>query len=183
VFRGVQPDDTVFAYMAGHGAVAGDEYFYVAHDTRPDQLGATGVSLARIKELFDASLSQRTFLWLDFCHSGGILARDPDAPPNDRAIIERTLRVVQGQGKLIIAACTPSQSAWESPAVGHGLFTHALFQGLKGGAAKDGEVTINSLYDFIDRAMGSDRQRPMLFGQMTGRVILMHDEGYSRNPW
>ena len=41
-------------------------------------------------------------------------------------------------------------------------------RGLKGGAAKRGEVTVNSLFDYIDRRMGSDRQRPMMFGQMTG---------------
>jgi heme O synthase-like polyprenyltransferase len=35
-------------------------------------------------------------------------------------------------------------------------------------------VKVNSLFDFIDRKMGSDRQRPMMFGQMTGRVVLMH---------
>ena len=29
-------------------------------------------------------------------------------------------------------------------------------------------MTINSLYDYIDRKMGSDRQRPMMFVQMTG---------------
>ena len=37
-----------------------------------------------------------------------------------------------------------------------------------------GEVTVNSLFDYIDRQMGGDRQRPMMFGQMTGRVVLMH---------
>jgi uncharacterized caspase-like protein len=132
------------------------------------------VPLATIKAAFDASPSQRAFLWLDFCHSGGILARDLAGVPDDRAIIERSLKVVQGQGKLILAACTPYQSAWESAQVGHGLFTDALLRGLKGGAAKDGEVTINSLFDFIDKQMGSDRQRPMMFGQMTGRVVLMH---------
>ncbi len=40
--------------------------------------------------------------------------------------------------------------------------------------AHDGKVTVNSLYDFIDRKMGSDRQRPMMFGQMTGRIALSH---------
>ena len=57
---------------------------------------------------------------------------------------------------------------------GHGLFTGALLRGLKGEAANKGEVTVNSLYDYIDRQMGSERQRPMMFGQMTGRVVLMH---------
>ena len=65
--------------------------------------------------------------------------------------------MVQGQGKLIIAASTPSQKAYESAAIGHGLFTEALLKGLKGEAANNGEVTINSLYDYIDKM---DGQRP-----------------------
>ena len=42
----------------------------------PDRLATTGVPLKRIKDAFDASPSQRAFLWLDFCHSGGIIPRD-----------------------------------------------------------------------------------------------------------
>jgi uncharacterized caspase-like protein len=93
---------------------------------------------------------------------------------DDREVISRALEVVQGQGKLIIAACSLAQSAWEDAAVGHGPFTDALLRGLKGEAAHKGEVTVNSRYDFIDRQMGSDRQRPMMFGKMTGRVVLMY---------
>jgi uncharacterized caspase-like protein len=173
-FSGVQADDAVFAYLAGHGAVVGGEYYFVAYDTTAQGIGTDGVPLKRIKSAFDASPSQRAFLWLDFCHSGGIIPRDLGGKPDDRDVMSRALEVVQGQGKLIIAACSPSQSAWESAAVGHGFFTDALLRGLKGEARHDGEVTVNSLYDYIDRKMGSDRQRPMMFGQMTGRVVLMH---------
>src|SRR5208337_5576945 len=123
---------------------------------------------------FDSSPSQRAFLWLDFCHSGGIIPRDFGTEPDDREVISRALEVVQGQGKLIVAACTPGQKAYESAVVGHGLFTDALLRGLKGEAANKGEVTVNSLYDYIDRQMGGERQRPMMFGQMTERVVLMH---------
>jgi hypothetical protein len=171
-FSGVQADDAVFAYLAGHGAVVGSEYYFIAHDTEPQAIATGGVPLAKIKAAFDASASQRAFLWLDFCHSGGIIPRGLGGEAGDREVIGRTLEVAQGQGKLIIAACTPAQSAWESASVGHGLLTDALLRGLKGEAANKGEVTISSLYDYIDRRMGSDRQRPMMFGQMTGRVVL-----------
>jgi uncharacterized caspase-like protein len=173
-FSGLQPDESVFAYMAGHGAVVGNEYYFVAHDTTVQGIATNGVSLKQIKAAFDSSPSQRAFLWLDFCHSGGIIPRDLGAGQDDREVISRALQVVQGQGKLIIAAATPAQHAYESASVGHGLFTDALLRGLKGEAANKGEVTVNSLYDFIDRQMGSDQQRPMMFGQMTGRVVLMH---------
>ncbi len=173
-FSKVQPDDSVFAYMAGHGAVVGGDYYFVAHHTNAEDIPSTGVPLKRIKEIFDASPSQRAFLWLDFCHSGGIIPRDLSTEPDDEVIISRDLKVVQGLGKRIIAAYTPPQSAWESTAVGHGLFTDALLKGLRGEAANKGEVTINSLFDYISRQMESDWQRPMMFGQMTGRVVLMH---------
>ena len=173
-FSNVQADDAVFAYLAGHGEVQTDKYYFVAHDTNPEKLPSTGVPLKKIKESFDASPSQRAFLWLDFCHSGGIIPRDLEGGLDDREVISRALKVVQGQGKLIVAACTPSQLAWESSTVGHGLFTEALLKGLKGDAVNKGEVTINSLFDYIDKRMGSDQQRPMMFGTMTGRVVLMH---------
>jgi len=171
---GAQADDAVFVYLAGHGEIAAGEYYFIAHDTTAQGITINGVPLKRLKAAFDSSPSQRAFMWLDFCHSGGIIPRDFRTEPDDREVISRALEVVQGQGKLIVAACAPSQSAWESAAVGHGLFTDALLRGLKGEAANKGEVTINSLFDYIDKQMGSNRQRPMMFGQMTGRVVLMH---------
>ena len=173
-FSGIKADDAVFAYLAGHGEVVAGEYYFIAHDTTARGIAINGVPLKKIKEAFDSSPSQRAFLWLDFCHSGGIIPRDFGTEPDDRDLISRTLEVAQGQGKLIVAACTPGQKAYESAVVGHGLFTDGLLRGLKGEAANKGEVTINSLFDYIARQMGSERQRPMMFGQMTGRVVLMH---------
>ncbi len=170
-FSNVEANDAVFAYMAGHGEVVGGEYYFIAHDTTAQGIAINGVPLKKIKQAFDASPSQRAFIWLDFCHSGGIIPRDLEAGTDDLEVISRALEVVHGQGKLIIAASTPKQKAYELGA--HGLFTEALLSGLKGEAAHKGEVTINSLYDYIDKRMGSDRQRPMMFGQMTGRVVLM----------
>ena len=134
-FAKVQPDDSVFAYTAGHGEVVGGDYYFVAHNTNVQDIPSSGVPLKKIKEVFDASPSQRAFLWLDFCHSGGIIPRDLGRTGRLRCH-QSDLKVVQGQGKLIIAACTPSPKACES--AGHGLFTDALLRGLKGEAAQQG---------------------------------------------
>jgi helicase len=120
VFTDAVADETIFVYLAGHGAVVGTDYFFIAHDTDGNRLDGTGVSLKRIKMLFDQTKSRRVFLWLDFCHAGGILARG--TTNSDMSDIRRAIGVVSGQGKIIVAACTPIQSTYEDAAIGHGLF-------------------------------------------------------------
>lgn len=172
-FLNAAADDTVFVYMAGHGSPEKGDFYFITHDTDIADLAGTAIPLTEIKTLFDSTPSRRVFLWLDFCHSGGILARRPLA--DDIGTIRRAIGVVKGQGKVIVAACTSSQSAYEDSSIGHGLFTDALLRGLRGEAkSAHGEVTAHSLYDFIDHQIGSNRQRPVFFGETTGRIVLMH---------
>lgn len=173
LLSGGKAGDTVFIYLAGHGGVEGGKYYYVAHDTKSDRLSETGVPLAEIKRMFERTASRRVFLWLDFCHSGGMTERGTAS--SDIATIKREIGVVSGQGKIIVAACTPSQYAYEDPKLGHGLFTSALLRGLKGEAkSAQGEVTALSLYEFIDHEVKHPNQQPTFFGQMAGRIVLMH---------
>jgi hypothetical protein len=177
IFEDAQPEDTIFVYIAGHGCLdASGEYYFVPYDTKLADLSSTAVPLREIKSMFDQSGSERILLWLDFCRSGGILARKVETPENASAVVERTLRITQGQGKVIMCACTADQSAYES--ADHGHFTKYLVEGLRGAASNSsGEVTANSLHDYIDQQMGSARQRPMFFGKMTGRIVMMHSRG------
>ena len=169
---GAKTSETVFVFFAGHGAVVNDDYFFIAHDTDVNDIASTGVPLSLIKKLFDRCKSKRAFLWLDFCHSGGIVARNLQ---DEVSLIERQLKVVQGEGKVIIAACTKEQSAYESSAIGHGFFTDALLRGLKGEAkSAQNEVTAGSLYDFIDHQVTNPRQQPVFSGEMKGRIVLMN---------
>ena len=172
IFTGAKAGDTLFVYLAGHGGIEGEDYYFVPYDLKGKSLAEGGVPLAEIKRLFDRTASRRVFLWLDFCHSGGILARG--GKTDDLSVIRRSIGVVNGQGKVIIAACTPTQSAYEDPS-GHGLFTDALLRGLKGEArSAQGEVTASSLYDFIDHQVKRRDQRPTFLGEMAGRLVLMH---------
>lgn len=165
--------DTLFVYLAGHGTVIGDQYFFLPYDTNHKDIENSAIPLKSIKRLFDRCASRQVLLWLDFCHSGGVLARRAASSP--MASLRRELKVTKGEGKVIFAACTSSQSSFESSAIGHGVFTDALLRGLKGAAkSAQGEVTISSLFDFIDHEIGSSEQRPVFSGEMTGRMVLMH---------
>jgi uncharacterized caspase-like protein len=173
-------DQTTFVYLAGHGHVEGSHYYFVASDSVRGQLATTGVPLKEIKAMFDACQSESVFLWLDCCRSGGVF-RDATAP-SDKAVLARELKVVRGSGKVIIAACAEDQFAIEDPAVGHGLFTHALLEGLRGKAEYLGEVTATSLFDYIDHQLNNPDQRPMLFCESRGRIVLMHNPKAAAKP-
>lgn len=170
IFENASATDTIFVYLAGHGVESDGSYYFVAYDSKNSE---TSVPLSEIKSLFDATRSRRAFLWLDFCHSGGILARG--STPDDMTTVKRAIGVVRGEGKVIVAACTRSQSSYESSELGHGFFTHALLRGLKGEAkSAQGEVTAHSLYEFIDHQVGSHRQQPVFFGETIGRIVLAY---------
>ncbi len=170
VFGGAAAEETVFVYLAGHGVEVGGRYYYVAYDTTDE---ATAVPLTEIKALFDRTKSRRAFLWLDFCYSGGILARG--AKSGDLAAVQRAIGVVSGHGKVIVAACTSAQFSYEDSALGHGLFTHALLRGLRGEAkSAHGDVTAPSLYEFIVRQVKHPAQQPVFFGEMSGLIVLAH---------
>ena len=166
--------DTVFVYLAGHGAFDKDQCYFVPFGVDINDLPNSAVPLSRMKEMFDASPADRVFLWLDFCHSGGILKRrGTKERPQD--LIRRELKVVEGTGRIIMAACAEDQSAYEDPVVKHGLFTHALLEGLKGAAkGQNGEVNSHSLFDYINHRIGNDDQRPIFFGETRGTIALMH---------
>jgi hypothetical protein len=174
VFYGAKSDETIFVYFAGHGGVEKRAYYFLAQDADPYRLAETGVPLTEIKRLFERSASRRVFVWLDCCHSGGILARGKTAA-DDLSVLKREIGVVQGEGKIIVAACASDQKAYECPKLGHGLFTHALLRGLRGEArGVHGEVTATSLYEYIDREVTHPLQQPVFQGRMAGRIILMH---------
>jgi Caspase domain len=181
VLGGAGRDDTVFVYIAGHGTIDKGAYYFVAHDTiLGPRLAATGIPLLFLREMFDNSPSRRLFVWLDFCHSGGIIERSADASMSEEnEIIERTLKVVKGAGKIIVAACTAEQTAKEPRhgAVKHGFFTLALLNGLRGNAANaEGEVTASSLYEYVVKRVEAESfdQCPVMIGHMKGSIVLMH---------
>lgn len=89
--------------------------------------------------------------------------------------IKREIGAISGQGRVLVAACTAAQSAYEDKALGHGCFTHALLRGLRGEArSQNGEVTAHSLYEFIDREVANPSQQPVFYGETTRRIVLVH---------
>ena len=172
--------EQVFIYLAGHGMAAGGRYYFVPRNLRAADPEATAVPLADVRELFEACPAKRVLLFLDCCHSGGVLARGVEPNDQPRDVLHRAIQVVGGEGKMIYAACTEEQLSYESKGPdAQGFFTRAMVEGIRGKASSaEGEVTAGALFDYIDRQVervGQGLQRPMQHGHTAGRMILIHD--------
>lgn len=180
------PEDELFVYMAGHGMVDNNRYYFVPFGPRLGLSDDWALPLPVLKEFFDECTARRVLVYLDFCHSGGVIPRDVDGSNIDaRDVFQREITISGGIGKMLYAACTENQSAYEDVASQYGYFTRAIANGLRGSAVNaNGEVTTNSLYDFVSSELDalSLPQQPMQFGQMTGRMVLRFDAARSTTP-
>lgn len=168
--------DEVLLFMAGHGVRIKGKGYFCTIDTVVNDPVRTGLPLSELRGLFDACKSQRVVLFLDFCYSGAVTARSPNAS----IAVPRELTLVQGKGRVIICACSDTEQANESRN-GHGWFTKSILDGLKGQAKNpQGDVTIGSLFDHtvhqvqvLGESFGK-KQTPRLSGDIEGKFSIVH---------
>ena len=178
----VKPDDVLIVFFAGHGDLPGTRaakpagggrggpadagpFVFCCPDYAEGNVAGTSVSA---EELFDAlaAVNCRKVVLLDACHSGG-------------AVEANVLRhcCPEGQGPVVFAACDQSESSFEDPAIGHGLFTFAVLEALgprfaAADANRNGAITAAELFAYVkprvqqlarDVRKGGDTQTPIPF--------------------
>jgi WD40 repeat protein/uncharacterized caspase-like protein len=153
-----KPNDLLVVFFAGHGcdpdttdAPAGGRalragvgrFVFCCPDFDPGNVPATALSA---EELFDrlAKVNCRKLVLLDACHSGGAAEAN---------LIRRL--VPDGQGPVVIAACTQRQLSLEHPKFKHGLFTYAVLQALgpefnRADRDNDGVITPAELFRYVE---------------------------------
>ncbi|HEY4002795.1 MAG TPA: PQQ-binding-like beta-propeller repeat protein [Candidatus Xenobia bacterium] len=158
------PGDAVVIYLAGHGTVLGDLFYYLPYDVRKDSqesVRASGLSSVELGEALTHIPATKQVLVLDACHSGaaagtlGRLLSTRDLPAETLAVA----RLAHDSGSFLIAASKGSQTAKEIPALRHGVLTYAILHGLGEGGKpaarpnRSGEVTVNALLQYVDDAV------------------------------
>ena len=145
---GIQPDDVVIVFLAGHGLVdprEGRGYSYLCHDADLVESGNGCVPRGGAVTWKDfeplANLPCRKIAIVDTCHSGAL-------GPASRGT---TLREFQENMILVLAAAADDESSVESDTWGHGAFTRALLDVLAAGspAAADGIVSLDEVIDHV----------------------------------
>jgi uncharacterized caspase-like protein len=131
-----QPDDMLAIFLAGHGVMVGQRYYFIPHEfhrqaeTLEEDIRQQGLPADELGDALANAAARKRLLIFDTCASGGALGvsrkgRDPYA---FRGAIER---VGRREGVFTIAASSAGEEAQEIDELGHGVLTYALLAGLK----------------------------------------------------
>ncbi len=141
-----RPQDTLIIFLAGHGSMVGQRYYFVPHELRrkaetlEDDIRRQAVPADAISDDLGAAKALKRVLVFDTCASGGALALASKGRSGFalRGAIERLSRT---QGIFTIAAASASEEAKEAKQLGHGVLSYALLAGLKAvdGGPLDGQ--------------------------------------------
>lgn len=137
-------------YFSGHGVLTPTGGFLCTNDAEENDWG---VPMQEVMQMAADSSAHDVVIMLDCCHSGDFanpaLLRGGGNP----------LAALR-ENMTVIAASLPRQASAE--AGGHGLFTVAVLDALRGGAADHmGWVTPASVYAYVERRFGAWEQRPV----------------------
>ncbi len=151
-------EDVILIFIAGHGVQDNDQILYfMAHDSAIDK-PYTGFEVAEFRRfLQNRPLRQKAVFWMDICHAGSLPASDVQR--RGQVTAEDAIKLLsEGTGLSIMASSTGRESSLESArwGGGHGAFTAALLEGLRGAADqatgdRDGFNSVLELSTFVSR--------------------------------
>jgi hypothetical protein len=154
----VRPEDVFVVYLAGHGAALDGEYHFLPWEVRftsREALRDQGLNQEALRKLLQMIPAKKTLLLLDTCSSGAF-AMGPSRGLDDKMAIDRLSRI---SGRAMLAASGSEQMALEGEQ-GHGVFTHALLQGLqKADRNGNGLIEVGELADFIEELVPAITKR------------------------
>jgi WD40 repeat protein len=131
-----RPQDTLALFLAGHGTMVGQRYYFVPYELRrqasqlEDDIRRQAIPADELSDDLGSAKALKRMLILDTCASGGALAVAMKGRSGFalRGAIERLSRT---QGIFTIAAASASEEAQEAKQLGHGVLSYALLAGLK----------------------------------------------------
>ncbi|ADR18762.1 caspase family protein [Calditerrivibrio nitroreducens] len=159
-YKNLNPEDVFVFYVASHGTVDEGEYFLITSNVgslSTFRLKEDALTQAELKELIANVPSTKKFIVIDTCNAGK-LGEALQMAMLTRGMSEETAVKILSKavGSTIISASTSLQEALEGYQ-GHGLFTYALVEGLKGKADtdRDGFIKTLELASYVDSEVPS----------------------------
>ncbi|KAB8041670.1 polysaccharide deacetylase family protein [Janthinobacterium aquaticum] len=165
---GVQKNDRIFVFFAGHGATrklsSGRDLGYIVPvDSDPAQFATDAIPMTEIQNIAESLTAKHAFFVMDACYSGLGLTRGAGSSSFLRDNAKRIGRqmLTAGGGDQLVADGGPN---------GHSVFTWTLLQGLagKGDLNGDGLITATELAAYVAPAVSSVSNQTPAFGSLPG---------------
>ncbi|MDN2565925.1 caspase family protein [Aquibium sp. A9E412] len=160
-----EPQDTTIVFVAGHGINIDEDYYFIPTDGRkaePDRWRRSSlVDWRDMQRALERARGRRMML-LDTCHAANAFNPRLEKEAADARIV-------------VLSATAPNNVAEERAELGHGVFTYAVLDGMRGAAASRDGVRILGLADHIDRTvreLTADRQAPFYHLSQTENFLL-----------
>jgi uncharacterized caspase-like protein/peptidoglycan/xylan/chitin deacetylase (PgdA/CDA1 family) len=165
---GLQPNDRVFVFFAGHGATrklssGRDLGYIVPYDADPDNLATDAIPMTEIQNIAESLPAKHELFVMDACYSGLGLTR---GGANASFLRENGRRL----GRQMLTAGGTDQLVSDGGPNGHSVFTWTLLQGLGGKADLNGDglITATELAAYVAPAVSSVSQQTPAFGSLPG---------------
>ncbi len=180
------PNDTVILFLASHGfSDAAGNYYFAPADSRHEDLctllpqtaptwgGLCGPLRGKMGDLSSFVPWQALFDGLGASAGRRILIVDTcEARRITGAVEVGSLRKRSASSRFsLFLASRDGEASQEHPPARHGLFTHALLQGLRGDSDRDGDgaVTLRELFEYVVPTV--ERLRDKRLGPMTPQLL------------
>ncbi|MBI2422879.1 MAG: caspase family protein [Candidatus Hydrogenedentes bacterium] len=158
--------DVVILSVAAHGYNENGNYYLLPYEGDPEKLRSTAVNWRDLVDVL-GNLPSKNLVIVDSCHSGALPDFDV-LTRGDRVNNTEALRELASpqHGVVVMASCTGREVAQERESLGHGVFTHAILEGLRDKMAdqkKDGIIYAHELSSFVmDRVkeLSNGKQHP-----------------------
>lgn len=160
------PDDTTVIFVAGHGINIDEDYYFIPTNGRKQDgdrwRRSSLVDWRDIHKPLERAKGRR-FMLLDTCHAANAFNPRLEKDAADARIV-------------VLSATAANNTAAELPELGHGVFTYAVLEGMKGAANSSGDgVRILGLADYIYREvvrLTAKRQEPFYHIAHTENFLL-----------
>ena len=152
------PNDLILLFIAGHGGpdpYAPQNLYYVLHDTRISDLSHTALLMTTLQEKLDLARARRALVFIDTCHSAGLSGVQPTGGRGleNNLINLYSAKLFKEEARAAITSSDVNELSYENKrwGGGHGVFTYALLEGLRGqaDANADSLITAGELFAYV----------------------------------
>ncbi|MEA5551547.1 caspase family protein [Anabaena cylindrica UHCC 0172] len=147
--RGTTYSDTGLFYFSGHGIYDDlERKSYLATSDTDPKINKWGYPLTNLSALLRDSPVKRQIIWLDCCHSGGLIAVN-DANPGEQS----------GYSRCFVAASQEIELAYQLTSGSYSVLTDGLLQGLNPERIPGQWVDTLALCAFVNQYLKNIRKK------------------------